>query len=68
MCDASLQVQADLMSVSQDTDDAIRMAVARVPMTLWHAVTPQLFTYLEHPKVCSALAISQWAVDVYQFS
>ncbi|BDA50909.1 probable serine/threonine-protein kinase SMG1 at C-terminar half [Coccomyxa sp. Obi] len=45
-----LQVQADLMSVTQDTDNAIKKAVARVPMRLWHAVTPQLFTYLEHAK------------------
>lgn len=52
-----LQVQADLLSVTQDTDNAINRALARVPMSLWHAVTPQLFTYLEHPKVCSTLHI-----------
>ncbi|CAL8462813.1 g2346 [Coccomyxa elongata] len=45
-----LQVQADLVNITQEADDAIKKAVARVPISLWHAVTPQLFTYLEHPK------------------
>lgn len=50
-------MQADLVG-TQEADDAVKKAVARVPISLWHAVTPQLFTYLEHPKVCRTLCTS----------
>ncbi len=48
------QVQADLLGETQNHVGAIARAIACVPFSLWHAVTPQLFSYLGHPKVCLA--------------
>ena len=45
------QVVADVLGKSEEHDASVLMALDRVPASMWQSVTPQLFSYLTHPKV-----------------